>query len=164
VAARDRVQAFNHLIGVVPLEERLDGKSAPYYMQDFDFICDCTDNFEGRLLINETCHALKRPFCHGGIEGHQGQVTTIHTAAGTPCYRCLYPASSVPGIPEGSEPAGILGPVPGVIGCLQAMEALKHLLELGDPLHGRLLVLNLLSGHAQEFPYEKKPGCPVCGG
>jgi adenylyltransferase/sulfurtransferase len=164
IAARDRVRVLNHLLEVVPLEEKLDDRSAPYFIQDFDFICDCTEDADTHLLINETCHALKRPFCHGGIEVHQGRITTIHTALGTPCYRCLHPASSAPGLPESTGPAGILGPVAGVIGCLQAMEALKHFLELGDPLHGRVLILDLLSGHARESSYGKKPGCAVCGG
>jgi molybdopterin/thiamine biosynthesis adenylyltransferase len=164
IAARDRIRVLNHLLEVVPLEEKLDGRSAPYYLQDFDFICDCTGNTDTHLLINETCHALKRPFCHGGIEGHQGQVTSIHTALGTPCYRCLHPASasSEPGLPESTEPAGILGPVAGVIGCLQAMEALKHFLELGDPLHGRVLIIDLMTAGIHEIQYEKKGDCSVC--
>lgn len=166
-AARDRLAALNSEIDAVPLDGRLEKDNARRLLEPYDFICDCTDRFEARLRINEACHRLKRPFSHGGIEGGQGQVTTFHTAAGTPCYRCLYPAGSVPRVPDRGGPAGVIGPATGVVGCLQAMEGIKQILGEGDPrlgrlLFGRLLIVDLWTSQVTEIKYDKNASCPVC--
>jgi adenylyltransferase/sulfurtransferase len=162
-AALETVQALNDRIRVISLSRTLDESNAFSLIANFDFVCDCTDNFETRLVINRACHTLNLPFCHGGIQSFQGQVTTIHTAEGSPCYRCLYAKGAYPDVPKEREPAGVLGPLPGVIGALQAMEAIKFFLGRGDLLYGRLMIMDVLHMKSLLVPFEKKEGCSVCG-
>jgi len=131
--------------------------------QDYDFIIDGTDNFAAKFLINDACVLAKKPFSHAGIIRFQGQLTTFIPDNGTPCYRCIFqtppPAGAVPTCRE----AGVLGVMGGVIGSLQATEALKYILGLGETLAGYLLTYNALTMEFKKIKINHNKKCGVCG-
>ena len=131
--------------------------------QDYDFIIDGTDNFAAKFLINDACVLAKKPFSHAGIIRFQGQLTTFIPDNGTPCYRCIFqtppPAGAVPTCRE----AGVLGVMGGVIGSLQATEALKYILGLGETLAGYLLTYNALTMEFKKIKINHNKKCRVCG-
>lgn len=136
---------------------RLTGKNAAKTLLPYDFVLDATDNFEAKKLIASACHATRKPYSHAGISGYCGQLLTVHPGK-TACLRCLYRKF------PGKTPAqGPLGVVPGVIGALQATEAIKHLLAVGTPLTNALLVFDALHMSFQKIALARDPACPLCG-
>jgi adenylyltransferase/sulfurtransferase len=131
-------------------------------IKDYDVILDGSDNFPTRYLVNDACVLMGKPLSHGSIFKFEGQATTI-VPGETPCYRCLFeeppPADLVPSCQE----AGVLGVLPGVIGCIQATEVIKLLLGKGKLLKGRLLLYNALTMEFSNVRIRKNPKCPVCG-
>jgi adenylyltransferase/sulfurtransferase len=129
----------------------------------YDLIVDGSDNFPTRYLTNDAAFFARRPLVHGSIFKFEGQVSVFDPAGGGPCYRCLFPEPPAPGsVPDCGE-AGVFGALCGMIGSLQAMEAIKLLLGLGQPLRGRLLVLNALTPEFRTLVYQRDPRCPLCG-
>jgi len=124
-------------------------------------VLDCTDNFSARFILNDACIRMGKPFIYGGVLAYTGQAMFIIPGKG-PCFRCLYRNDPGPGVPECSS-LGILGTVPGVIGILQACEAVKYLVGLGNLLVGRLLVYDALEASFIEVGLERDPSCPSCG-
>ena len=161
-SARAAFEALNPDCRVVPHAERLTAANARELLGGYDLVLDGSDNFPTRYLVNDACVLLAKPLVSGAVYRFEGQVTTILPGTG-PCYRCLFetppPAGTVPSCQE----AGVLGAVTGVVGTLQAVEALKLLLGIGDPLRGRLLLFNALEMSFTTVKVPRNPACPVCG-
>jgi sulfur-carrier protein adenylyltransferase/sulfurtransferase len=160
-SARLTLQALNPDVQVVPHRERLSSENVLEIIEPYDVIIDGADNFPTRYLLNDAALKLGKPVIHASIFRFEGQMTTFLPDAG-PCYRCLYPDPPPPGMAPSCQEAGVLGVLPGIVGCLQAAEALKIILGVGDTLSGRLLVYDALSTRFRTLKLRKDPGCRVC--
>ena len=143
-------------------ETRLTSANALEIFQPYDIIIDGTDNFATRYLVNDACVLLKKPNVYGSIFRFDGQASVFAPPAG-PCYRCLYPEPPPPGEVPSCAEGGVLGILPGLVGCIQATEAVKLILGKGSPLIGRLLLYDALQMSFQEFKVRRNPKCPMCG-
>jgi sulfur-carrier protein adenylyltransferase/sulfurtransferase len=161
-SAREALAALNPDVEVVGFQERLTASNVERILQGFDVVLDGGDNFPTRYLLNDACVLLGKPLVHGSVFRFEGQVTTILPGQG-PCYRCLYPMPPPAELSPSCAEAGVLGVLPGVIGLLQATEALKLLLGVGTPLLGRLLTYDALAGHFSELQLRRDPRCAACG-
>jgi len=157
--AQQRLNRFNPDIKVNTWHERLEDTTDPGVFADFDVVLDCLDNLPSRLLLNRFCLGAKTPLVHGGVIRFYGQLMTIIPFEG-PCLRCISPGSS---FACDCEKAGVLGPVAGVIGVMQALEAIKVLADKGQKMTGRLLVFDGLRGTFEEVAVDRNPACPDCG-
>ncbi|NPC76510.1 molybdopterin biosynthesis protein MoeB, partial [Corallococcus exiguus] len=160
-SAKTALEALNPDVKVVPFQERLTTANVERILADFDLVLDGGDNFPTRYLLNDACVLLGKPNIHGSVFRFEGQVTTFLPGQG-PCYRCLYPAPPPPELAPSCAEAGVLGVLPGLIGMLQATEALKLLLGVGESLVGRLLTFDSLGTRFQELKLRRDPECPVC--
>ena len=162
LSAQETMEGINPDVRVVPHQLRLTSANVLDIIADYDVVVDGADNFPTRYLANDACVLAGKPLSHAGILRFEGHVTTIVPGRG-PCYRCLYPEPPPPGLVPSCQEAGILGAIAGIIGSIQAAEVLKLILDLGDPLVGRLLVFDGLdmAFHTIEMP--RRPDCPVCG-
>ncbi|HEY5662378.1 MAG TPA: molybdopterin-synthase adenylyltransferase MoeB [Gaiellaceae bacterium] len=162
-SAQRTIEALNPDVEVVPYKERLTSENVERILADgWDVIVDGADNFPTRYLVNDASVWHDIPVVHGSIYRFEGQVTVFKPGAG-PCYRCLFPTPPPPELAPSCAEGGVLGVLPGVIGSLQANEALKLALGIGDPLVGRLLLFDALSGEFSEVKLRRDPDCPVCG-
>ncbi len=161
-SAREALAALNPDVQVVGFQERLTAANVERILQDFDVVLDGGDNFPTRYLLNDACVLLHKPLVHGSVFRFEGQVTTVLPGLG-PCYRCLYPAPPPAELAPSCAEAGVLGVLPGVIGLLQATEALKLLLGVGAPLVGRLLTYDALQGQFRELQLRRDDACQACG-
>ena len=161
-SARQTVREINPNVEVVGYQTRLTSQNALDLLVDFDIIVDGTDNFPTRYLVNDACVLLGKPNVYGSIFRFEGQVSVFDARQG-PCYRCLYPEPPPPGLVPSCAEGGVLGVLPGIVGCIQAMEAIKLIIGQGQPLIGRLLVFDALSVRFRELKLRKNPECPVCG-
>jgi len=153
---------LNPDVQVVKFEERVDSSNVERIFADFDVIVDGCDNFPTRYLVNDASVFMSKPVVHGSIFRFEGQVTTFWPGHG-PCYRCLYPEPPPAHLAPSCAEAGVLGILPGIIGTLQATEALKILLGQGDPLLGRLVCYDSLRMKFRELKLRRDPSCPACG-
>jgi adenylyltransferase/sulfurtransferase len=161
-SAKETIREINPNVEVVGYETRLTSENALDLFTDFDIIVDGTDNFPTRYLVNDACVLLGKPNVYGSIFRFEGQVSVFYAQEG-PCYRCLYPEPPPPGLVPSCAEGGVLGVLPGIVGCIQAMEAIKLIIGQGQPLIGRLLVFDALSIKFRELKLRKDPECPVCG-
>ncbi|MBZ4417026.1 molybdopterin-synthase adenylyltransferase MoeB [Myxococcus sp. RHSTA-1-4] len=161
VSARAAIEALNPDVKVVPFQERLTSDNVLRVLEGFDLVLDGGDNFPTRYLLNDACVMRGLPNIHGSIFRFEGQVTSFVPGQG-PCYRCLYPAPPPPELAPSCAEAGVLGVLPGLIGLLQANEALKLILGRGEPLIGRLLTFDALGTRFQELKLRRDSKCPVC--
>jgi adenylyltransferase/sulfurtransferase len=161
-AARERLTALNPHVDVVLFPERLTRENARSVLGGFDVVLDGTDNFATRYLTNDACYLLGKPNVYGSIYRFEGQVSLFQRGAG-PCYRCLFPSPPEPGLVPSCAEGGVLGVLPGVVGSLQATEALKLLLGIGRSLAGRLLLYDALALTFREIALHRDPACPLCG-
>jgi adenylyltransferase/sulfurtransferase len=161
-SARDRLHAINPEVQLDLYETRLSTENAFKILGPYDIIIDGTDNFPTRYLVNDACVLLKKPNVYGSIFRFDGQASVFFPPHG-PCYRCLYPEPPPPGEVPSCAEGGVLGILPGLIGCLQATEAVKLILGEGTPLIGRLVLYDALQMSFQEFKVRRNPKCPVCG-
>jgi len=164
-SARAGILALNPGLEVVAHQARLDSHNVEALLAGYDLVVDGSDNFPTRYLINDACVKLGLPNVHGSVYRFEGQVTVFWPAYAQrrgPCYRCLYPEPPPPQLAPSCAEAGVLGVLPGVIGMLQAIEAIKILLELGDPLVGRLLHYDALPGRFSELRLRADPHCRYC--
>lgn len=158
----ERVRRINPLISVTALNHRLEGADFAQQVEKASLVMDCTDNFGTRFALNRACVAAKVPLVSGAAIRGEGQVSVYdQRVAGSPCYHCLYAE-------QGNEDlncseAGVIAPLVGMIGSVQAMEAIKLITGIGSPLVGRLLILDAWAMHWREMKLAKDPGCPVCG-
>lgn len=161
-SARERILDINPHIQVDSYEVPLTSQNALALFEPYDIIIDGTDNFPTRYLTNDACVLLGKPNVYGSIFRFEGQVSVFYAEEG-PCYRCLYPEPPPPGLVPSCAEGGVLGVLPGTIGALQASEAIKLILDIGQPLIGRLLLYDALSMSFDEVRLRKNPDCPVCG-
>ena len=161
-SAAAAVRALNPDVEVVIHRERLTAANALGLLEGWDVVVDGSDNFPTRYLVNDACVLLGLPLVHGAVLGLNGQVGVFDAARG-PCYRCLHPAPPPPGSVPSCAQAGVLGVLPGVIGSMQAAEALKLVIGGARPLIGRLVLLDVWGGSVRELTVSRNPACPVCG-
>ena len=161
-SARDRMRDVNPNIQVDAYDEAFTSENALRIASPYDVLVDASDNFATRYLSNDLCILLGKPNVYGAVLRFEGQVSVFDARKG-PCYRCVFPTPPPHGAVPTCVESGVLGVVPGVIGTLQAVEALKLLLGLGTPLYGTLLVYDALGQSFARVALEKSPGCPVCG-
>ncbi|HET9594450.1 MAG TPA: molybdopterin-synthase adenylyltransferase MoeB [Anaeromyxobacteraceae bacterium] len=160
-SAADALRALNPDVKVVPFQERLTSENVLRILDGFDLVVDGGDNFPTRYLLNDASVLRGLPVVHGSVYRFEGQVTVFWPGKG-PCYRCLYPRPPPPELAPSCAEAGVLGVLPGVVGLLQANEALKILLGKGDPLVGRLVAFDALASTFHEVRARRDPACPVC--
>jgi len=161
-SAKDRLLAINPHIQVDTYETALSSENALELFEPYDVILDGTDNFPTRYLTNDACVLLGKPNAYGSIFRFEGQASVFATKNG-PCYRCLYPEPPPPGLVPSCAEGGVLGVLPGIIGVVQATEAIKLITGIGEPLIGRFLIYDALRMKFRELKLRKDPDCPVCG-
>ncbi len=162
LSARDTIRALNPDVSVETYDFRVSSSGILDLLEGYDLVLDGTDNFPTRYLLNDASLHLGIPVVHGAVFRFEGQVSLFDPASG-PCYRCLFPKPPPPELAPNCAEAGVLGVLPGVIGTLQATEAVKFLLDIGDTLAGRLLLYDALSQQFRTLTIRKAPDCPACG-
>ena len=161
-SAAESIRALNPDVTVVPHEEMLTEANVDRLIAGYDLVLDGTDTFETRYTLNDAAVRARIPVVHASVFRFEGQLTVFQPFEG-PCYRCLYPTPPPPELAPGCSVAGVLGVVPGIMGMLQASEALKVLLGIGEPLIGRLLTFDALTSEFRTLKLRKDPDCPICG-
>ena len=161
-SARLTLQALNPDVRVLEFRERLSSENAFRIFEQFDVIVNGCDNFPTRYLANDACVMLKKPLVDGAIWQFEGQATVFNPPEG-PCYRCLFPEPPPPGAVPSCAEAGVLGVLPGIVGSVQALEAIKLILGIGKPLIGRMMHFDTLAGDVRFLKLRRDPKCVVCG-
>ncbi|MFT4112771.1 molybdopterin-synthase adenylyltransferase MoeB [Silvibacterium sp.] len=161
-SAAEKLTALNPNVKIVKHETMLTSANALDIIKDYDIVADGTDNFPTRYLVNDACVLTGKPNAYGSIFRFEGQASVFATEEG-PCYRCLYPEPPPPGLVPSCAEGGVLGILPGLVGVIQATEVIKLILGKGDPLIGRLLLVDSLSMNFRTLKLRKNPDCPVCG-
>ena len=161
-SAKDRIHSINPNVEVELFSTRLTSENALGILGGFDVVADGTDNFPTRYLVNDACVLLRKPNVYGSIFRFEGQVS-VFSAPGGPCYRCLYADPPPPGLVPSCAEGGVLGVLPGIVGTIQAAETVKLILGIGEPLVGRLLLIDALTMKTRELRLRRDPECPVCG-
>ena len=156
--------ALNPYVDVRPYRRRFDADCAEALGSDYDLILDGSDNFATRRLANKTATALKIPLVSGAIAQWEGQVTVYDPASCAPCFACIFPEDPAPGLVPTCAEAGVVAPLPGVIGSIMATEAIKLLTNAGQPLRGEMLLYDALYGETRKITLKRRADCPVCGG
>ena len=162
-SAARRLRDLNPHVTVRPHPEGVTADNAVALFSEYDVVVDGSDNFPTRYLNNDSAYFAGKPLVYGSIFRFEGQASCFHPREGTPCYRCLFPDPPPPGAVPNCGEAGVIGALPGVIGSIQAMEAIKHLLNIGETLCGRLLTVDLLTAGFRTINLKKDPDCPLCG-
>ena len=161
-SAEQMLKGLNKNVNVVKYNEMLTSANALEIFKDFDVIADGTDNFQTRYLVNDACVLTRKPNAYGSIFRFEGQASVFATEEG-PCYRCLYPEPPPPGLVPSCAEGGVLGILPGLVGVIQATEVIKLILGIGEPLIGRLLLVDALGMSFRTLKLRKNPECPACG-
>ncbi len=161
-SARDRIAELNPEIRVEPHRKRLDSTNALAILEGYDLVVDGSDNFATRYLVNDACLLTGRPWVYGAVLRWEGQLALFGAPEG-PCYRCLFAEPPPPGLVPGCAEAGVVGVLPGIIGAMQALEAIKWILGVGSSMAGRLLVFDALRLSHREIRVRPRPDCPLCG-
>jgi adenylyltransferase/sulfurtransferase len=162
-SAKQRLADLNPNVEVTIYQEQVTSANALELLAPYDVIIDGTDNFPTRYLTNDACVLLGKPNIYGSIFRFEGQATVFYPKAGGPCYRCLFPEPPPPGLVPSCAEGGVLGVLPGVIGTIQATEAIKVLTGIGEPLIGRLMLYDALNMQFRQLKLRRDPKCPVCG-
>ena len=162
-SARDRLSDINPKIEIELHKCRFSSENAPQLVAQYDLIVDGSDNFPTRYLSNDVCVFARKPNVYGSVFRFEGQTTVFAPHLGGPCYRCLFPEPPAPGTVPNCAEAGVLGVLPGIIGMLQAIETIKLIVGIGEPLVGRLLHFDALRMKFRELNLRRDPQCPVCG-
>jgi len=161
-SSEEKLKALNPSLKVVKYDTLLSSANALDILKDYDVIADGTDNFPTRYLVNDACVLLGKPNAYGSIFRFEGQASVFGAKDG-PCYRCLYPEPPPPGLVPSCAEGGVLGILPGLVGVIQATETIKLILGIGEPLIGRLLLVDALKMSFRQLKLRKNPECPVCG-
>lgn len=161
-SAAQAMRALNPFVTVIPLQQRLDAANAAAVMADYDLILDGCDNFDTRYLVNRVAVALGKPLISAAIAQWEGQISLYHPASGGPCFECVFPVRPAPGMVLACAEAGVAAPLPGVIGAMMAMEAVKHLTGAGEGLRGRLLIHDALHAETRVITARRRADCACC--
>jgi molybdopterin/thiamine biosynthesis adenylyltransferase/rhodanese-related sulfurtransferase len=161
-SARETLREINPNVEIESFETRLSSDNALDIFREYDLVADGTDNFATRYLVNDACVLLGKPNVYASIFRFEGQASVFYAEQG-PCYRCLYPEPPPPGLVPSCAEGGVLGVLPGIMGCIQAMETIKLILGRGESLVGRLLLFDALAMKFRELKLRKNPDCPICG-
>ena len=162
-SAQDTIHRINPNVEVQVYKTRISSENAFELIRPYDIVVDGTDNFPTRYLTNDACVLLKKPNVYGSIFRFEGQASVFAPHLGGPCYRCLYPEPPPPGMVPSCAEGGVLGVLPGIVGCIQATEILKLALGKGTSLIGRLMLFNALDMKFRELKLRRDPKCPLCG-
>ncbi len=162
-SAQAAMEAQNPSVTVRPYHRRLSADIAAELFADYDLILDGTDNFDTRYLANRTAVAAGLPLISGALSQWEGQLSVFDPAKGTPCYQCIFPEAPAPGLAPSCAEAGVLGPLPGVVGAMMAVEAVKILTGAGAALRGEMLIYDALWGETRKIALKRRADCPVCG-
>ncbi|MFN3953946.1 MAG: HesA/MoeB/ThiF family protein [Pararhodobacter sp.] len=162
-SAQTQMEALNPFVSVRPYHRRLTDESAEALFADYDLILDGTDNFDTRYLVNRVAARLGKPLIAAAITQWEGQISLYDPARGGPCFECLFPERPAPGLVPGCAEAGVIAPLPGVLGAMMAVEALKHLTAAGEGLGGQILIYDALYGETRRIATRPRPGCAACG-
>ncbi|MGQ0611443.1 MAG: HesA/MoeB/ThiF family protein [Paracoccaceae bacterium] len=162
-SAEAAMKALNPFVAVRPYRRRLDAAVAAELVRDYDLVLDGTDNFDTRYLVNRVCAEAGVPLISGAITQWEGQLSLFDPARGGPCYECVFPERPLPGMVPTCAEAGVAAPLPGVIGAMMAMEAVKHICGAGEGLRGRLMIHDALYAETRVIGVRKRADCPVCG-
>ena len=162
-SAEIAMRALNPFIEVRPYHRRLTGENAAALIAEYDLVLDGTDNFDTRYLVNRVCVALGKPLISGAITQWEGQVSLFDSAKGTPCYECVFPVRPAPGLVPSCAEAGVAAPLPGVIGAMMAVEAVKHITGAGETLTGRLMIHDALYADSRVIAVKRRADCACCG-
>ena len=164
VSAAAAMKALNPHVTVRPMNRRLAEAEAPALFADYDLILDGTDNLDTRYLVNAAAVAAGRPLISAAITQWEGQISLYDPARGAPCYACVFPERPADGLAPSCAVAGVIGALPGVMGAMMAVEAIKEIAGAGEGLRGRMLIYDALYGESRQFALKRNPACPVCGG
>lgn len=162
-SAEIAMKALNPFITVRPYQRRLDAETARALIAQYDLVLDGTDNFDTRYMVNRVCVALGKPLISAAITQWEGQLSLYDPAHGNPCYECVFPHRPAPGMVPTCAEAGVAAPLPGVIGSMMAMEAVKEITKAGEGLRGRLMIHDALYGETRVIGIKPRADCPVCG-
>lgn len=163
-SAEAALRALNPWLTVRPYRRRLDAAIARDLFADYDLVLDGSDNLDTRYLVNEAACAVGIPLISGALSQWEGQISTFDPANGTPCYKCVFPERPAPHLAPSCAEAGVLGPLPGIIGAMMAAEAVKEITGAGQGLRGRMLIWDQLYAEARVISVQPRAGCPVCAG
>jgi adenylyltransferase/sulfurtransferase len=164
-SAKKTVEMLNPDVKVITYNTRISKENIMDIIKDYDVVLDGTDNFPTRFLINDACYFAGKPLVSAAMLRFEGQVSVFdyRNKEKSPCYRCLFPEPPPPGLVPTCQEAGILGSIGGIMGCIQATEAIKLILGIGEPLVGKLLIMDALSMDFRKVKLRKDPNCPLCG-
>ena len=162
-SAAEAVAALNPYTDIRPYNRRLSDEDAETLFEDYDLILDGTDNFETRYLANRVAQKLGKPLISGALSQWEGQLSVFDSKQGTPCYQCVFPQAPAPGLAPSCAEAGVLGPLPGVVGSMMAAEAIKVIAGAGAPLRGEMLIYDALYGESRKITLSRRADCPICG-
>ncbi len=162
-SAMQAMRAQNPAVIIRPYQRRLTAEIAADLFSDYDIILDGTDNFTTRYLANAAAVALEKPLISGALSQWEGQLSVFDPARGAPCYQCVFPQAPAPGLAPSCAEAGVLSPLPGVIGAMMAVEAIKLITDAGAALRGEMLIYDALYGESRKFTLKPRADCPVCG-
>ena len=161
-SAEKAMKAQNPYVVVHPYHRRLEAGNAEALFADYDLILDGTDNFDTRYLVNKTAVALGKPLISGALSQWEGQLSLFHPKAGGPCYQCIFPEAPAAGLAPSCSEAGVVGPLPGVVGAMMALEATKYITGAGETLRGAMLIYDGLYAETRRIQLKQTPDCPVC--
>lgn len=156
------MKAQNPAVVVKPYHRRLTEEIAADLIAEYDLVLDGTDNFATRYLVNRVCAAQGKPLIAAALSQWEGQISTYDPARGAPCYRCIFPEPPAPGLAPSCAEAGVLGPLPGVVGAMMAVEAVKVITGAGESLRGRMMIYDALYGENRTMALSRREGCPDC--
>ena len=163
-SAQAEMEAQNPFVTVRPYNRRLTEEIAPELIAEYDLVLDGTDNFETRYLVNATCAAAGVPLISGALSQWEGQLSVFDPAQGAPCYQCIFPQAPEPHLAPSCAEAGVIGPLPGVIGSMMAVEAIKVITGAGTALRGQMVIYDALYGESRQIKVSPRKECPVCSG
>ncbi len=163
-SAQMAMAALNPHVEVRPYNRTLTEDIAQTLFEDYDLILDGTDSFDARMLVNRAAVTTGKPLLAGAISAWEGQVTLYDPAGGAPCLACIFPEPPAPGLAATCAETGVIGALPGVIGAIIALEAVKHITGAGEGLRGRMLIYDALHSETRSLRLQRRPDCPVCGG